>query len=91
MVGENGAFYFGHDAKAGKIIKRFIVDEATRNQNRQRLALIAAAILKALPGAALATDQVYREADIAIDFCEEVPRLSDRDIARIKGMMEARG
>ena len=32
-------------------------------------------ILAAVPGAALASDQLYREADLAIDFCEDVPPL----------------
>ncbi len=91
VVGENGAFYFGYDAAAGRIIKRFMADDAIRKQNRQRLAEVAAAILAAVPGAALAADHAYREADIAIDFCEEVPRLPDAAISRIKDLMEVAG
>jgi phosphoserine phosphatase len=38
-----------------------------------------------------AADQPYREEDLAIDFAEDVPRLSDEDIARIVAMFEAAG
>ena len=49
------------------------VDEATRRANRVRLESLAAKILAEVPGCALASDQLYREADLAIDFCEDVP------------------
>jgi hydroxymethylpyrimidine pyrophosphatase-like HAD family hydrolase len=39
----------------------------------------------------MASDQHYREADIAIDFCEDVPPLPAGDIARIKSRMESAG
>ena len=44
-----------------------------------------------MPGAALASDQPYREADLAIDFCEDVPRLADAAIDRIVAIMRAAG
>ena len=37
-----------------------------------RLEALAARILAEVPGCALASDQLYREADLAIDFCEDV-------------------
>ena len=40
---------------------------------------------------ALASDQAYREADIAIDFCEDVVSLSAGEAQRIKQLMEAAG
>ena len=36
-----------------------------------------------MPGAALASDQPYRESDLAIDYCEDVPRLSGAEVDRI--------
>ncbi len=56
-----------------------------------RLAAIGERILSAVPGAALASDQLYREADLAIDFCEDVPALPRADVDRIVALMEAEG
>ena len=44
-----------------------------------------------MPGAALASDQHYRETDLAIDFCEDVAPLPREQVDRIVAMMEARG
>ena len=44
-----------------------------------------------MPGCALASDQHYREADLAIDFCEDVPPLPRADVDRIVALMEAEG
>lgn len=44
-----------------------------------------------MPGCALASDQPYRESDLAIDYCEDVPRLDSAAVARIVGMFEAAG
>src|SRR5215470_11137470 len=75
VVGENGAFYFRYDAVAHKLEKRFLVPADERAANRRRLEAVRDRILAAVPGAALASDQLYREADLAIDFCEDVPPL----------------
>jgi HAD superfamily hydrolase (TIGR01484 family) len=91
VVGENGAFYFAYDHAHKKMQQRFVVDAVTRKQQRHELSVIAQDILRAVPGCALASDQAYREADIAIDFCEDVPRLAAEEIARIRSTMEARG
>jgi hydroxymethylpyrimidine pyrophosphatase-like HAD family hydrolase len=44
-----------------------------------------------VPGAALASDQLYREADLAIDYCEDVPRLGEAAIDRIVAIMREAG
>ena len=44
-----------------------------------------------MPGCALASDQRYREADIAIDFCEDVPPLPRAAVDRIVALMQAEG
>jgi HAD superfamily hydrolase (TIGR01484 family) len=91
VVGENGAFYMRYDRDAHRLVKRFLVDEATRVANRTRLAGIGARILATVPGCALASDQLYREADLAIDFREDVPPLPAAAIDRIVALMEAEG
>ena len=37
VVGENGAFYFRYDAAARRMVRRHLVDEKDRANNRQRL------------------------------------------------------
>ena len=91
VVGENGAFYFWHDPDAKKLRQRFLADDATRAANAERLKLVAAEILQAVPGCALASDQFCRVADIAIDFCEDVPALPKSEVERIAALMRAAG
>src|SRR5438876_10176738 len=67
VVGENGALYMRYDDVARVLKKRFVADEAQRKRDRQRLATIGEKILCGIPGCAIASDQQYRETDIAID------------------------
>ena len=91
VVGENGAFWFRHDAAAGKLVKRYVIGEEERAQRARRLDAIAVRILAEVPGCAIASDQPYREADLAIDFCEDVPALPREAIARIVAIMAEEG
>ncbi len=91
VVGENGAFYFRYDARNRKLIKRFMASDTERVENRRRLEKLRVEILAAVPGAAVASDQRYREADLAIDFREDVDPLSQDDIDRVVAIFEAAG
>ena len=91
VVGENGAFYFRYERAARRMQRRYVDPEPTRASHRERLEAIAAEVVKAVPGAAIAADQRYRETDLAIDFCEDVPRLSAADVQRIVALMENHG
>jgi HAD superfamily hydrolase (TIGR01484 family) len=83
VVGENGAFYFWLDKREGKLKRRFHDSEAVRAKNRRRLGRIRNEILASVPGTAIASDQRYRETDLAIDHCEEVTPLDQSAINRI--------
>ena len=83
IVGENGAFYFWLDAKEKKLKKRFLDPENVRAEKRQRLARIRDEILAEVPGTAIASDQLYRESDLAIDYCEDVEPLNKSAVDRI--------
>jgi HAD superfamily hydrolase (TIGR01484 family) len=86
VVGENGAFYFHLDSsrgRDGKLVRRFVQDAPTRAKNRERLHKLFEELRVKIPQLALASDQAYREIDIAIDFCEDVERLSDRAIQEV--------
>ncbi|MFQ5783357.1 MAG: HAD-IIB family hydrolase [Alphaproteobacteria bacterium] len=91
VVGENGAFYFHYDAAARVMRRRYWKDAASRAADRARLATLQTEILAAVPGAAVAADQAYREADLAIDFCEDVSPLAAAGIDRIVALFEAAG
>lgn len=91
VVGENGAFYFRYDHGRRMMRRLFADDAATRAANRSRLGAIGEEILKAVPGAAVAADQPYRETDLAIDYCEDVARLPHETVDRIVELMQARG
>jgi|GEM_PF-16976 len=91
VVGENGAFYFRYNAARRVMQRSFVDDHTTRARHRARLREIAAEILAAVPGAAIAADQHYRETDLAIDYCEDVARLPTESVERIVTMMRSRG
>jgi HAD superfamily hydrolase (TIGR01484 family) len=91
VVGENGAFYFRYDRAARAMERAFADDPAARAANRERLRAIAAEIVRAVPGCAVAADQHYRETDLAIDYCEDVARLPREAVDRIVALMQARG
>jgi hypothetical protein len=83
VVGENGAFYFRYDIVSRKMVRRYWKSEKSRVADRKRLNVIQKLVLKSVPGARVASDQAYREADLAIDFCEDVEPLMSADIDRI--------
>ena len=91
VVGENGALYMRHDDISGRLVRRFAIDEPTRRAHRARLAGIGEKIVAMVPGCALASDQHYRETDLAIDFREDVSPLRREDVDRIVALMEAEG
>ena len=89
VVGENGAFYFCH--AHGRLHKRYADVPEQRLEKRRRLDQLAQAIVKAVPGCALASDQAYRETDLAIDYCEDVPPLPLDAAERIASLMRREG
>lgn len=75
VVGENGAFYFRYDEATKKMERVYSQDAETRQANKLRLQELAHTVLQRFLGTAIASDQAYREIDVAIDFCEDVPPL----------------
>jgi HAD superfamily hydrolase (TIGR01484 family) len=89
VIGENGAFYFF--LADGRLQRRYADAADVRREKRARLDRLAGEILRQVPGAALAADQAYRETDLAIDYCEDVPPLPLGDAERIAALMRAAG
>jgi HAD superfamily hydrolase (TIGR01484 family) len=91
IVGENGAFYFWLDERAGKLKRRFLDPDHIRQEKRARLRYIEEEVMDSVRGAAVASDQSYRETDLAIDFCEDVRPLDWQAVERICAIFEKHG
>lgn len=91
VVGENGAFYFAYDPAVCQMRREYFADAATRARNAAGLQRIRQRVLAEVAGAAISADQPYREADLAVDFCEDVPALPTADIERIKQIFQDEG
>lgn len=89
VVGENGGLWFWHDGE--KLQRRFLQDADERRANRVRLEAVRNAVLAQVPGAGIASDQAYRELDLAVDFCEDVAALDDAAIDAIVAIFEEAG
>lgn len=91
VVGENGAFYFWYDAGKKRLQKRFLDTDDERAAKRQRLVSVRDDILTSVPGTAVASDQAYRESDLAIDYCEDVPPLGGEAVEQICTIFKKHG
>lgn len=91
VVAENGGLWFFMGGAPGgreKLERRFLQPAAERAANRARLEQVRAAMLAEVPGCGIASDQPYRELDLAIDFCEDVPPLPESAIDRIVAIFD---
>jgi HAD superfamily hydrolase (TIGR01484 family) len=91
VVGENGAFWMWHDLARHKLQTRFVQSDAERAAGRRRLDAVRTDVLREVSGSAIASDQPYRLADLAVDFCEDVPALPAREVERIVAIFERHG
>jgi len=89
VVGENGAFWMRYDGEARRL-KTVFADHPPPDR-QSRIETIAAEILAAVPGCAVASDQFCRVADLAIDYCEDVAPLPRAAVDAIVRRMEAAG
>jgi HAD superfamily hydrolase (TIGR01484 family) len=94
VIGENGAFYFHldpHQGRDGKLLQRFVQSPTERRANHQKLQAVFQKLKKQIPALALASDQAYRAIDLAVDFCEDVPRLPSVQIDQIVAAFQEAG
>ena len=89
VVGENGGLYFRMAEKG--MSRVFLYDTEQRAQFRARLDAVKNDILASVPGCAIASDQPYREYDLAVDYREDVPPLPPEQVRRIVEIFEAHG
>ncbi len=91
VVGENGAFFFRYDDGLRKMQRRYYKSQKQRASDRHKLERLKTVILKKVPGCRVSADQAYREADLAIDYCEDIPPLSVKDVDMIVSCFEKAG
>lgn len=91
IVGENGALAMRYDHEKSEMRRLLNMDRAACEENKCKLSALAETILREVPGCALASDQQYREADLAIDFCEDVPALDEEAVQQIVDHFHAAG
>jgi HAD superfamily hydrolase (TIGR01484 family) len=88
IVAENGAVALVRDAE--RVVTEYAQDAGTRARNAERLAAVAARVLREVPGATLARDSAGRVTDIAIDH-GEFAHLDDAAIERVVALMRSEG
>lgn len=87
VVGENGAFSFFVSAGKRHRIETPGADPDTGN----RIFELGQKISARFPHAAWASDQAYREYDLAIDICEDVPTWPGADVDALLQLCEKEG
>ena len=89
VIGENGGLYYRYHER--KMLRWNFADEKTLAENQKKLQVIAAEIKQKVPNAAISADQFCRIYDLAVDFCEDIPRLSGDEIRAIVAIFKAHG
>ncbi|QEE17673.1 HAD-IIB family hydrolase [Promethearchaeum syntrophicum] len=90
VIGENGALYMYMDNN-NKLRKRYFLENQKVPETKRKLELIKNKVLTRFPTCKVASDQPYREFDLAIDFCEDVPPLPMEDVQEIVKIYEKYG
>ncbi len=90
VIGENGALYMYMDNN-NKLRKSYFLDKNKVQDSKKKLELIKKEVLTRFPTCKVASDQPYRECDLAIDFCEDVPSLPMEEVQEIVKIYEKYG
>ena len=91
VVAESGGLYLHRHAGTARMASVFHKPQAEVESDRNRLQTCARRVLAAVPGLAPASDNAYRLVDLALDYCEEVPRVPAAEVERAIAMLRADG
>jgi len=91
VIGENGALIYAYDRSARRMRRTYLLSEEERREGRRRLERIRERVLNEVPGCAIANDQPFRLADLAVDFREDVGPLGQAEVQKICRIMESEG
>ena len=79
VIAESGGLYLHKVRNAqGQLVTQSVFHQAAEIIASQRLALMqkCIALIEEFPGLSFASDNWLRQVDVAIDYCEEVPRVA---------------
>lgn len=91
VIGESGGFVFRLHPETGRMVHLHLLGREERRANWAQYEKVLAQVMEAVPAAALAADQAFRETDLAIDHAQDVGPLPRADVDRIVQVMEAAG
>ncbi len=91
IVGENGAFYYYYSEENRELRRRYLFAPDEVKEKRQLLEKIKGEVLRRVPRAIISADQHFRLFDLAIDFAEDVPQLTQEEIGEICRVFEEHG
>lgn len=91
VIGENGAFYYAYHSSIRKMTRRYFQSETDRSRGKRLLKTLRSRVLKDVPGCAISADQPFRTADLAIDYCEDVPEISGESVEKICAIARSLG
>ena len=93
VVGENGAFYAHMDTSTNqpRLKKRYFLKPEEVKDAQKKFENIKEEVFSLYSTAKVASDQPYRDFDLAIDFCEDVPPLPREDVLKIVEIYEKYG
>jgi hypothetical protein len=91
VVGENGALVYAYDRPRRRMERTYLIPEEERREGQRRLERIRERALREVPGCAVAADQPFRVADLAIDYREDVGPLSESEVQAICRIIESEG
>jgi hypothetical protein len=90
-VGENGALVYAYDRERRRMDRAYLIPEAERRDGQRRLARIRERVLREVPACAIAADQPFRLADLAIDYREDAGPLNEQEVRTLCGIIESEG
>ncbi len=91
VVAESGGLYLFRNTTRNTLEICLHAPPEQVQADRLALQLCGERIMSQIPGLAPASDNSFRQVDYALDYCEEVQRVSDHDVARAIAMFKAEG
>ena len=91
VVGENGAFTFYMDRSSGREVRKKFTTPDSVTDAQKKLSDLHEKILARFPFAVVASDQRYREYDLAIDICEDVAPWKDSEVKALLDLCHQAG
>jgi HAD superfamily hydrolase (TIGR01484 family) len=91
VIGENGALIYVYDRPERRMRRTYLLGEEERREARRKLERVRERVLSEVPGCAIANDQPFRLADLAVDFREDVGPLGPAAVREICRIMQSEG